>query len=84
MLRINNGIMSFDLQFEGKYNLIIGDKGTGKTTLYNMLNDYDTSPELYTFECNHDVVVWERKWGAEKLADFKDKLIVMDEYMQIL
>ena len=84
VLKISNDNMSFDLQFEGKYTLVIGDSATGKTTLCNMLADYFISPNLFSFRCDHEPVLWERQWGVGQLAENKGKLIIIDEFAKIL
>lgn len=40
---ISNNKVSYDIKVKRKISLIGGDSGTGKTTLYNLVRDYETS-----------------------------------------
>ena len=65
---------SYDLVFEDRITLVGGDSGTGKTVLYEMLEDWRQTEEFKAIKLFH----YKSDNVAEQLKQCKNNFIVID------
>lgn len=56
-IRLKNNEVSYDFSFEQKYLFIRGDSGIGKTSLIQLVADYNTNPDAIVCEGNTNLRV---------------------------
>lgn len=72
VIKLKNNEISYDFSFEQKYLFIRGDSGIGKTSLIQLVSNYNTNPdaiicdgdtninkkETYTITVKPDMICW--------------------------
>ena len=49
-IKVKNNEVSYNFSFEQKYLFIRGDSGVGKSTLLQLIDDYNTNPDAIICE----------------------------------
>lgn len=89
-LDCNVGRLKVDVKFEGKFNILYGDSGTGKTYLFSLLNYYFRKDKHYVAYINYNTelngqvenMLKDNKYGVY-LIDNAD-IFMTCEYFDIL
>lgn len=78
---VKNRRNSYTFTLKRNITVLSGDSGTGKTTLYNMIADYnlDEKESGVSVSCNRPVIALGRKRWEEELAEAENSIIVIDE-----
>lgn len=83
---IRNSRNSYTFALKRNITILSGDSGTGKTTLYNMIADYnlDGKQSGVTISCDIPVIALGRRRWEEDLAEIQNAIIVIDEDNQYI
>lgn len=79
-IRVKNNEVSYNFSFEQKYLFIRGDSGVGKSTLLQLIDDYNTNPDAIICEGNTSLRV------LHSINDLQDEnnIFFLDENMPLL
>lgn len=83
---VRNSRNSYTFALKRNITILSGDSGTGKTTLYNMIADYnlDGKQSGVTISCDIPVIALGRRRWEEDLAEIQNAIIVIDEDNQYI
>lgn len=71
--------MLYELEFFGKYNILCGDSGNGKTTLHQLLTQRLVSSKGIKFKADVEIYPVQKLDSVEILGKYKNALLVIDE-----
>ena len=83
-IEIGDTRIRYRIEIYGKYSVIAGDSGTGKTTLFELIQDYNDNPKLVKCRSDLPLVAIDRRAKDEILREYEDCLLVMDEDCRLL
>ncbi len=83
-LKVMSKRLSYELEFFGKYTVIQGDSGTGKTTLCTLLDSYANGNHAVKVECEFKVYHVVSTMAEMMLENIHDSILVIDEDCKIL
>lgn len=78
-LKVSSKIYNAELFLERRITYIRGDSGTGKTSLFYMLNQYRSNVSGITVECRLRIRLLEEMPSIEELNVIKDSVLVFDD-----
>lgn len=83
---VRNSRNSYTFALKRNITILSGDSGTGKTTLYNMIADYnlDGKQSGVAISCDIPVIALGRRRWEEDLAEIQNAIIVIDEDNQYI
>lgn len=83
---VKNSRNSYTFTLKRNITILCGDSGTGKSTLYNMIADYnlDGKQSGVTLSCDKPVIALGRKRWEEDLAEIHDSIVIIDEDNQYI
>lgn len=83
---VKNSRNSYTFTLKRNITILSGDSGTGKTTLYNMIADYnlDGKQSGVTISCDKPLIALGRRRWEEDLAEIQNSVIVIDEDNQYI
>lgn len=83
---VKNSRNSYVFTLRRNITILSGDSGTGKTTLYNMIADYnlDGKQSGVTVSCDRPVIALGRRRWEEDLKEIQDSIVVIDEDNQYI
>lgn len=78
---VKNSRNSYTFTLRRNITILNGDSGTGKTTLYNMIADYnlDGKQSGVTVSCDRPVIALGRRRWEEDIKEAYNSIIVIDE-----
>lgn len=83
MIHLRTRRCDYNFQITQKYNLLIGDSGTGKTELVNTVDAYDLDKQAV--QCfDYKLLKTDRRLSREDLMRLKDYVIFLDENSPLL
>lgn len=80
VIKLKNNEISYDFSFEQKYLFIRGDSGIGKTSLIQLVSDYNTNPDAII--CDGDTNI--KVLNSENDLIEKNTVFFLDENMPLL
>lgn len=83
-IEIGDTRIRYRIEIYGKYSVIAGDSGTGKTTLFELIQDYNDNPKLVKCKSDLPLVAIDRRAKEEILREYNNCLLVMDEDCRLL
>lgn len=83
-LEVKSKRLSYEITIHGKYTIISGDSGTGKTTLFNMVTDHVLGNKAIKISCDKSVIALANNFVGNELENYKECLIIIDEYNLLL
>lgn len=83
---VKNSRNSYIFTLKRNITVLSGDSGTGKTTLYNMIADYnlDGKESGVSISCDKPVIALGRRKWAEDLSEIQNSIVVIDEDNQYI
>lgn len=83
---VKNSRNSYSFTLRRNITILSGDSGTGKTTLYNMIADYnlDGKQSGVTVSCDRPVIALDRRRWEEDLHEIHNSIVVIDEDNQYI
>lgn len=83
---VKNSRNSYIFTLKRNITVLSGDSGTGKTTLYNMIADYnlDGKESGVSISCDKPVIALGRRNWAEDLSEIQNSIVVIDEDNQYI
>lgn len=81
-VKIKDSRNSFLFELKRNITILCGDSGKGKTTLYNMVSDYNRYGEKQTkikIVCDRPVIAVDGRDWATRIAEIHDSIIIIDE-----
>lgn len=80
-IRIENRRMQYKFRIKRNITVIRGDSATGKTTLVDMLQEYnDNGPESgIILQCDRDCIVLSGRFWKQDLAQISNSIVFIDE-----
>lgn len=82
--KIENRRISYSFSFSGKYAVISGDSGTGKSSLFRLFQDADSGVRSIKFACDLPVIPISRDRDEVFLSSEHNVVFIMDENCQLL
>lgn len=82
--KISNRRIKYSFSFEGKYAIIAGNSGTGKSSLFRLFSDLDGGVRSIQAECDLPVIPLYRDRDEVFLKSEQDVCFIMDENCQLL
>lgn len=83
LVHISTRRLEYKFEISQKYNLLIGDSGSGKTKLVDMV--YAFSKDRSAIQCHsYDKLLTDRNLSVEDLASLEDYIVFLDEDSHIL
>lgn len=76
--------LEYDLKFYGKYTVIQGDSGNGKTNLCRLLRDRQIGDKTIKIDSTMPVLTLDASSDGDELNNIRDSIIVIDEYYKVL
>lgn len=78
---VKNTRNAYAFTLKRNITILSGNSGTGKTTLYNMIAEYnqDGRQSGVTISCDRPVIALGGRRWEEELAEIKDSIVVVDE-----
>lgn len=76
--------LNYNITFYGKYSVIQGDSGNGKTNLCRLLHDRELGDKTIKIESELDVIALNPNDTIDRLSEIKGKIIIIDEFYKIL
>lgn len=76
--------LEYKFEIFNKYNIIEGDSGTGKTTLYDLINAFQVNKDIGKNYSSHTLVAMPIQFSSFKLSNYTNCIIVIDEDCDIL
>lgn len=71
--------LEYDLKFKGKYTIIKGDSGNGKTTLCDLLRDRELGDKSIKLECDLPVKLFDSREPTYDIEKYSNMVLVVDE-----
>lgn len=83
---VKNSRNSYSFTLQRNITILSGDSGTGKTTLYNMIADYnlDGKNSGVTVSSDRPVIALGRRRWEEEMAEISNSIVVIDEDNQYI
>ena len=81
-IKMKNKRNIYNFTLKRNITILRGDSGTGKTTLYDMIKDYnnfDRKDSGVSISCNNNIVVLEGKDWEQQLEGLSKSIVVIDE-----
>ena len=79
-IAVRNRRNYYDFTLKRNLTLLRGDSGTGKTTLYEMIRDYNNNSESgVRLSCNKSVETLEGRNWEQQLEGISQSVVVIDE-----
>lgn len=81
-IRVKNSRNEYDFTLKRNITVLRGDSGIGKTTLYEMIREYNRFGRResgITLSCDKPVVVLEGNDWEKDLASIRNSIVVIDE-----
>ena len=81
-IKVKNRRNSYNFTLKRNITILRGDSGTGKTTLYDMIKDYNNfgrKDSGVSISCNNNIVVLEGKDWEQQLEGLSKSIVVIDE-----
>lgn len=87
-IEVTNDVVTYSFDLHRNITILRGDSATGKTALYNMIEEYNESagnsgngiqPSLIRINCDKPCIALNRKGWIESLGSIKDSIIFIDE-----
>lgn len=83
-IKIGDTRIRYSLEFYGKYSVIAGDSGTGKTTFFELVQDYNDNPRLVKCDSSLPVYAIDKRADESVLTKYTNSILVMDEDNRLL
>lgn len=84
VIEIGDKRISYKFEINGKYSLIKGNSGTGKTTLYNLIYQYQKGIRGIINNSSHVVMTLPVKYKQMNTSVFKNAVVFIDSEDPIL
>lgn len=81
---VNSKKCQYELNIHGKYSIIAGDSGTGKTTFYKMVMLWESGNAAIKVSCDHELHSVAINEGSHFLETHVGCVIVIDENCKLL
>ena len=80
-VRVKNSRNTYEFVIKRNITVLCGDSGTGKTTLYDMIRDYNRLGKSsgVSVSCDRQIVALEGERWEEELHKLKGSIVVVDE-----
>lgn len=80
-ITVKNSRNSYQFNLKRNITILCGESGRGKTTLYNMIADYNRygKGSAVKLVCSHQVLALNNDNWQEKIEKTRDSVIVIDE-----
>ena len=80
-VKVRNSRNKYEFEIKRNITLLCGDSGTGKTTLYEMLQEYNTIGKSsgVSVSCDKRIVTLSEAYWEQELDNIRDAIIVIDE-----
>lgn len=83
-IEIGDTRIRYSLEFYGKYSVIAGDSGIGKTTFYELVQDYNDNPRLVKCKSDYPLIAVDKRADESVLEKYQNSILVMDEDCKLL
>ena len=82
-IKLRTNRVSYEFNITQKYNLLVGDSGTGKTTLYSLVDEMNSNHN--SVDCaGYSKVITDHQVINKSLSDFSNYVIILDETSPLL
>ena len=80
-VKVRNSRNQYEFEIKSSITILCGDSGTGKTILYDMLDEYNRLGKSsgVTVSCNKRIVTVNEAHWERKLDSIRDAIIIIDE-----
>ena len=83
-MEVRSKRLGYEITIHGKYTIISGNSGSGKTTLFDMVTDRSLGNKAIKILCDKDVVALANNFIGNELANYRECVIIIDEYNLLL
>ena len=83
-IEIGDTRIRYCIEIYGKYSVIAGDSGCGKTTFFQLVQDYNDNPRLVKCSSELPVIAVDKRADEDVLGKYKNHILVLDEDNRLL
>lgn len=83
-IEIGNNRIMYKFDINGKYSLVKGDSGTGKTTLCDLVSMFERGVEGVINKSSHTIMILPTRYKQFDVLGYKDAVIFVDEESTLL
>lgn len=83
-IEIGDTRIRYCIEIYGKYSVIAGDSGCGKTTFFQLVQDYNDNPRLVKCNSELPVIAVDKRADEDVLGKYENHILVLDEDNRLL